>query len=189
MRIHAKSSSTVVQQTFEQAIAASGHIVCEAADAELTLSDQMHPENMRNRSACITLRSARSSVVQAISVPVQLPHLMRMLQAVHAPQDLLLGNQWRLDLTERRAVHADAGTLSFTEKECALLTVLLQAYPTSIGRETLLAKVWGMREDIDTHTLETHIYRLRQKFESVHPTPGDIATEQGSYRYQEGSNA
>ena len=97
-------------------------------------------------------------------------------------QNVPLAHEWRLDLTERRAMHPLGGTVSFTEKECELLTMLIQIQPEAISRETLLAKVWGMRHDVDTHTLETHIYRLRQKLEGQKPPLGDILTENGAYR-------
>ena len=51
-----------------------------------------------------------------------------------------------------------------------------------VGRDTLLAEVWGYNAQVTTHTLETHIYRLRQKIE---PNPGLAAilvTEGGGYK-------
>ena len=70
-----------------------------------------------------------------------------------------------------------------TEKECELLAARVRAQPTAQSREALLAQVWGMASSIDTHTLETHIYRLRAKLETIHPTPGTILTEEGNYRW------
>lgn len=182
MRVWVKSASAVVQRTLEQAVVASGHTVCVPEDAELMLSDQLNPIDDTPKSACVMLSSAHSSSIHAMSVPVTLHQLLRAFRAPLATPHLALGNGWRLDLTERRALHAQAGSVSFTEKECELLTVLIQAHPEALARETLLAKVWGMRHDVDTHTLETHIYRLRQKLEGAHPTPGDILTEGGAYR-------
>lgn len=56
--------------------------------------------------------------------------------------------------------------IRLTEKEAAILKYLYQAAPDSVERETLLEEVWGYNSGITTHTLETHIYRLRQKIEA-----------------------
>ncbi|MGH7095473.1 MAG: response regulator transcription factor, partial [Stellaceae bacterium] len=52
-----------------------------------------------------------------------------------------------------------------TEKETAILNYLYHAGDRPIGRETLLGEVWGYNAGVTTHTLETHVYRLRQKIE------------------------
>jgi DNA-binding response OmpR family regulator len=72
--------------------------------------------------------------------------------------------------------------LPLTEKESQLLRELAEAAPHAMRREQLLAQVWGMNEQVDTHTLETHIYRLRSKLESLVSIPADITTESGTYR-------
>ena len=69
-----------------------------------------------------------------------------------------------------------------TEKECNILKFLYRAGGTVVGRDVLLHEVWGYNAEVTTHTLETHIYRLRQKIE---PDPGAarlLVTEQGGYR-------
>lgn len=71
-----------------------------------------------------------------------------------------------------------------TEKETAILKFLLRAGTKPVPRETLLTEVWGYNAGVSTHTLETHIYRLRQKIER---NPGDAAllvTDPGGYRLQ-----
>jgi DNA-binding response OmpR family regulator len=52
---------------------------------------------------------------------------------------------------------------ALTEKETAILKFLYRAFPNAVTKDDLLAEVWGFQNGISTHTLETHIYRLRQK--------------------------
>ena len=72
--------------------------------------------------------------------------------------------------------------IRLTEKETAILKFLYRAGGRSVSRQILLTKVWGYNSHVTTHTLETHIYRLRQKIE---PTPAEariLLTEGGGYR-------
>ena len=52
---------------------------------------------------------------------------------------------------------------ALTEKEATILQFLCQASPNDVTKDELLAEVWGFQNSVSTHTLETHIYRLRQK--------------------------
>jgi DNA-binding response OmpR family regulator len=72
--------------------------------------------------------------------------------------------------------------IRLTEKESAILKYLFRAAGRPVGRQVLLNEVWGYNSAVTTHTLETHIYRLRQKIE---PDPGNarlLLTEGGGYR-------
>ncbi len=69
-----------------------------------------------------------------------------------------------------------------TEKETAILKFLLRAGDKVVGREILLNEVWGYNAEVTTHTLETHVYRLRQKIESDPSNAEILITEPGGYR-------
>ena len=74
--------------------------------------------------------------------------------------------------------------IRLTEKETNILKYLFRAGATPVSREELLTEVWGYNAGVTTHTLETHIYRLRQKIE---PEPGQarlLLTDAGGYRLQ-----
>jgi DNA-binding response OmpR family regulator len=79
----------------------------------------------------------------------------------------------------------DAGRnrkIRLTEKEAAILKYLYRAGGRPVARQILLNEVWGYNSAVTTHTLETHIYRLRQKIE---PDPAQarlLLTEGGGYR-------
>ncbi|WP_455372126.1 response regulator transcription factor, partial [Limibacillus halophilus] len=63
-------------------------------------------------------------------------------------------------------VHNDTqAKIRLTEKETAILKYLYRANGKVIGRDVLLGEVWGYNAGVTTHTLETHVYRLRQKIE------------------------
>jgi DNA-binding response OmpR family regulator len=69
-----------------------------------------------------------------------------------------------------------------TEKETAILKYLYRAGDKIIGRDTLLNEVWGYNASVTTHTLETHVYRLRQKIERDPTNAQILVTEPGGYR-------
>jgi DNA-binding response OmpR family regulator len=72
--------------------------------------------------------------------------------------------------------------LRLTDKEANILKYLYRAGDKPVAREELLAEVWGYNAGVTTHTLETHVYRLRQKIE---PDPSHarlLLTEAGGYR-------
>jgi DNA-binding response OmpR family regulator len=71
--------------------------------------------------------------------------------------------------------------IRLTEKETNILKHLHRSGST-VARETLLHEVWGYNPAVTTHTLETHIYRLRQKIESNPGVAQILVTESGGYR-------
>ena len=74
-------------------------------------------------------------------------------------------------------------TQALTEKEATILKFLYRAFPKSVTKDELLAEVWGLQNGLTTHTLETHIYRLRQKIGQLTKMPIVITTENG-YRLE-----
>ncbi|MDT3685218.1 MAG: response regulator transcription factor [Pseudorhodoplanes sp.] len=69
-----------------------------------------------------------------------------------------------------------------TEKETAILRYLYRAGQQPVSRETLLQEVWGYNSGVTTHTLETHVYRLRQKVEQDAANPSILVTDSGGYK-------
>jgi DNA-binding response OmpR family regulator len=72
--------------------------------------------------------------------------------------------------------------IRLTEKEADILKYLYHAGAKPVPRDELLREVWGYNANVDTHTLETHIYRLRQKIEEDAAAPRMLLTETGGYR-------
>ncbi len=69
-----------------------------------------------------------------------------------------------------------------TEKETSILKYLYRAGEKVVTRDVLLLEVWGYNTGVTTHTLETHIYRLRQKIEKDPSNAELLVTETGGYK-------
>ena len=72
--------------------------------------------------------------------------------------------------------------IRLTDKETSILRYLYRSGEKPVGREELLREVWGYNSNVTTHTLETHVYRLRQKIEPDAQSPKLLITETGGYR-------
>ena len=72
--------------------------------------------------------------------------------------------------------------IRLTEKETSILKFLYRAGEKVVGRDVLLHEVWGYNSGVTTHTLETHIYRLRQKIEREPSIAELLVTEAGGYK-------
>ena len=72
--------------------------------------------------------------------------------------------------------------IRLTEKETSILKYLFRAGEKVVTREVLLQEVWGYNANVTNHTLETHIYRLRQKIEKDPAKAELLITETGGYK-------
>jgi DNA-binding response OmpR family regulator len=77
---------------------------------------------------------------------------------------------------------ARGSKVRLTEKETAILKYLYRSGDKSVTRDVLLSEVWGYNSGVTTHTLETHIYRLRQKIERDPSRAEILVTEGGGYK-------
>ena len=69
-----------------------------------------------------------------------------------------------------------------TDKETSILKFLYRAGGKTVSRQVLLHEVWGYSSSVSTHTLETHVYRLRQKLEADPARPRLLLTDNGGYK-------
>ena len=76
----------------------------------------------------------------------------------------------------------DNKKVRLTDKETAILKYLYRAGDKVVSRDTLLDEVWGYNAGVTPHTLETHVYRLRQKIEAEPSEAKILITEPGGYR-------
>lgn len=79
-------------------------------------------------------------------------------------------------------VREDNRKVRLTEKETAIIKFLLRSGEQIVSRDVLLHDVWGYNAGVTTHTLETHVYRLRQKIERDPSHAEILVTEGGGYK-------
>lgn len=83
---------------------------------------------------------------------------------------------------EKTLAKAGSDDIQLTDKEVDILVYLARQSPDTVPRDDLLRDVWRYQEGVDTHTLETHIYRLRQKIEDIADAPQVLLTDGRGYR-------
>ena len=83
----------------------------------------------------------------------------------------------------RTLIHRESKKeILLSDKECAILRYLYRAGDKVVGCDTLYSEVWNHAAPLATHTLQTHIYRLRQKIEPNPADPSILVSEAGGYR-------
>lgn len=124
------------------------------------------------------------NIAEEISRPLRLGYLLARLQFYQrllqqAPDVAWSLGPWLFEPRAHRLVAKETGeAVKLTDKEIAVLEYLYAAQDP-VSREELLASVWGYDSKIDTHTVETHIYRLRKKLMDDQAMPKDVFTTEG----------
>lgn len=110
--------------------------------------------------------------------------LARVRSMLAGAADIIdMGKGYRFFPRERRIAGAGGQAVELTDREMGLLAALLQAGDEGISKDELLRQVWGFEADLNTHTLETHVYRLRSKVREAFGTEMIVAVE-GGYRLE-----
>lgn len=95
-------------------------------------------------------------------------------------EDISLG-AYVLKPKEKNIVYQDKTEIALTDREVAILSYLARYKNEEVGREQLLKNVWHYQKGIDTHTIETHVYRLRQKIEKAIDRTSLLLTGENGY--------
>lgn len=162
------SPSAAVARVLHALAAQAGYDVDATADQQL------------QHEGSILTWVQHGAAVHRWQLPVRPQAIVHVLQHMVQPSSWPLAQGWSFDATARQLQHG-ATQHSLTEKESALLAALLQSYPDACPRDALLKNIWGMQTNVETHTLETHIYRLRHKLAELTPKPCDIVTTDSAY--------
>jgi len=124
--------------------------------------------------------------VRVIKTPIRASALIEILRremdiAGAAPALVTIGEH-KLDTRENLWLAPGQSPLRLTEKETAILLYLKESAGGKVSKQALLENVWAYAEGVETHTLETHIYRLRQKIEADPSNPAILLTAEDGYR-------
>jgi DNA-binding response OmpR family regulator len=126
---------------------------------------------------------ANDYIAKPFRFAVLLARIRAQLRQHEASEDAVFNiGPYTFRPSSKLLVNPKGNKVRLTEKETAILRYLYRAGQRPVSREVLLQEVWGYNSGVTTHTLETHIYRLRQKVERDASTPSILVTEGGGYK-------
>jgi DNA-binding response OmpR family regulator len=200
-----------LHEEFEAASAetgASGLAAAQSGDVDLVLMDVGLPD-IDGREVVRTLRQsgfkapvimltghdtdsdtilglesgANDYVVKPFRFAVLLARIRTQLRQHEASEDaIFVIGPYSFRPASKLLLNPKGSKIRLTEKETAILRYLYRAGQKPVSRETLLQEVWGYNSGVTTHTLETHVYRLRQKVEKDAGSPAILVTDAGGYK-------
>jgi len=193
-RVFIQIPDAALQRSLAEQLAAKGYVLADAAaTAELLLLDAHEAIDLScaelRRNGCnqpILLLGLEPAAARAagasdgLAKPFRFNDLLRCLEQVSSKETIAIG-PFKLDANAREMVDGDGNSLRLTEKETAILVYLAGAGDQAVGRDRLLGEVWGYAGGATTHTVETHIYRLRRKL-TENGGAELLVTEAGGYR-------
>jgi DNA-binding response OmpR family regulator len=126
-------------------------------------------------------------ITDRIAKPVRVPELLARLHALVAvfeasPEAAIALPGYAFHPAAKLLERSDCTRIRLTEKEAAILLYLHRAGGRAVPRAELLGEVWGYSSAVTTHTLETHVYRLRRKIEADPQAARLLVTDEGGYR-------
>jgi DNA-binding response OmpR family regulator len=188
--------------------AAKGIELAKAEQIDLVLLDVMLPD-MDGREACKQLRKAgfkspiimltandtdsdmilgldsgaNDYVTKPFKFVVLLARIRAQLRQHEQSEDAVFAiGPYTFKPASKLLLDEKGSKVRLTEKETSILKYLYRAGEKVVTRDILLQEVWGYNSGVTTHTLETHIYRLRQKIEKDPSNSELLVTEAGGYK-------
>ncbi|MFO1107135.1 MAG: response regulator transcription factor [Amaricoccus sp.] len=126
---------------------------------------------------------ANDYIAKPFKLPVLLARIRAQLRQHEQSEDAVFGvGPYTFKPAAKLLLDAKDKKIRLTEKETNILKYLYRANDAVVARDVLLHEVWGYNAGVTTHTLETHIYRLRQKIEPDPANARILVTEPGGYR-------
>ena len=126
---------------------------------------------------------ANDYVTKPFKFPVLLARIRAQLRTHEQSEDAVFQlGPYTFKPAQKMLVTENDKKVRLTEKETNILKFLYRASERVVPRDVLLHEVWGYNAGVTTHTLETHIYRLRQKIEPDPSNAQILVTESGGYR-------
>ena len=121
-----------------------------------------------------------------IKQPFRFSELVEVLHSIferlksNRENTIILGDLSFIAL-DRKLIYKDNQSVELTEKERDIIVFLLGSANKGIAKEDVLSKVWGLSSDMETHTFETHLYRLRKKIKENLFLKNLIVNKEGRY--------
>jgi len=195
-------------ETASAATAGEGIANAKAGNIDLVLMDVGLPD-MDGREACKILRKngfkspivmltaqgsdsetilgleagANDYVTKPFKFAVLLARIRAQLRQHEQSEDAVFTiGAYSFKPAAKMLIDEKGGKIRLTEKETSILKYLYRAGEKVVSRDVLLHEVWGYNAGVTTHTLETHIYRLRQKIEKDPSNAELLVTETGGYK-------
>lgn len=192
----------------EAATASAGIKLVKAEHADLVILDVNLPD-MDGREACKVMRrggykgpvimltgqSSESDTILGldsgandyVTKPFRFAVLLARIRAhlrqhEHSEDAVFKVGPYTFKPSAKLLVREDNRKVRLTEKETAIIKFLLRSGEQIVSRDVLLQDVWGYNAGVTTHTLETHVYRLRQKIERDPSHAEILVTEGGGYK-------
>ena len=126
---------------------------------------------------------ANDYVTKPFKFPVLLARIRAQLRQHEQSEDAVFQlGPYTFKPSMKLLLTEDEKKIRLTEKETNILKFLYRASDGVVPRDILLHEVWGYNAGVTTHTLETHVYRLRQKIEADPSNASLLVTESGGYR-------
>jgi DNA-binding response OmpR family regulator len=155
----------------------------------------MRKNNFRNPIIMLTAQDSDSDTILGlesgandyVTKPFRFAVLLARIRAQlrqheHSEEAVFTIGEYTFRPASKMLIDKKGSKIRLTEKETSILKFLYRAGEKVISRDVLLHEVWGYNAGVTTHTLETHIYRLRQKIERDPSRAELLITEAGGYK-------
>lgn len=103
--------------------------------------------------------------VDSFSKPYRIMELFSVLSKINLDKSTQKIGACEFDYKHKNLLYRGV-EIKLTDKEADIIRILNESHPEAISKKDLLSKVWGYKDLSETHTLETHIYRLRKKIDA-----------------------
>lgn len=191
-KISLLSSNSLYKKTIEDALKNTEFELTDTGNEDLSLEIIFQPEEDIDTSmtgcrflVTDTIPSNSDDYVRVFKAPVRIGSMIdtmtSYLQAKRQTNPIQLGVFDFIPAFNSLKNRESEVEYQLTEKEGAIISFLAAQHPTPVERESLLHQVWGYADDAETHTVETHIYRLRQKIEKDPAKPDFLKTDDDGY--------
>ncbi len=180
--VEIRLEDTILAALVAEQLSSMAGVQAGETSADLVIADEITEEDVLH----LILGGKVTGDHESLSLPLKLGELRDRVRYMLSGRDRFAGNEiiefdgFSLN-TEDGMIEKGSVKIRLTDKEKLILQHLFDAEDYQLDRKSLLQAVWGYAESAETHTLETHLYRLRQKLDETFGTNDLITTKDGVY--------